>query len=105
MGYGDWLPSPHGMPFRWGWGDKVQGISWDTCPASDLNRTHLLSQRWVNKAPLIGREETGARCRQGEGRVRQLLGRCDFLGKALCLLCIPSGEAFFPTPGGGATGI
>ena len=37
-----------------------------------------------------------------EGRVRQLLGRCDFLGKALCLLCIPSGEAFFPTPGEGA---
>ena len=79
MGYGDWLPSPHGMPFRWGWGDKVQGISWDTCPASDLNRTHLLSQRWVNKAPLIGREETEARC----GRVRQSRkGRCDFLGES-----------------------
>ena len=86
-----------------GVGDKVQGISWDTCPASDLNRTHLLSQRWVNKAPLIGREETEARC----GRVRQSRkGRCDFLGESspapACSPCIPSREAFFPTPGGGA---
>ena len=44
--------------------------------AGDLNRTHPVLAARGNKAPLIGREETGARCRiEGGGCVSSAQGQ------------------------------
>ena len=47
-------------------GGTLRVLVGHTChPAGDLNRTHPVLAARGNKAPLIGREETGARCRRG----------------------------------------
>ena len=49
------------------WEGGHGGYWWDTCHPGDLNRTHPVLAARGNKAPLIGREETGARCSRERG--------------------------------------